>query len=161
MRRLLYNSQGLLSERFVLVEFPGALLAGFSFCLKKLQELSGNKTEIAFSSLIAPSAPSSSPTLAQPRYTTAKDFTYNCDVLRVTDQLDKYPPLALNPELMRTNETYQKEFLSLLAQQTTLDNGQATALCENLCRGLAFTQGPPGTGKLPITFASCSSLTVS
>ena len=30
---------------------------------------------------------------------------------------------------------------------TSLDQGQASALCENLCRGLAFTQGPPGTGK--------------
>lgn len=148
MRRLLYNMQGLLSERFVLVEFPGALLAGFSFCLKKLQELSGNKTEIAFSSLIAPSAPSSNPTPTPPRYATAKDFTYNCDVLRRANELEKFPPLILKPESMRTNETYQKEFLSLLAQYTTLDNGQAVALCENLCRGLAFTQGPPGTGKL-------------
>lgn len=140
--------QGLLSERFVLVEFPGALLAGYSFCLKKLQDLSGNKTEIAFSSLIAPSDPSSSPTLEPPWYTTAKNFTYNCDVLRSVRYHEKYSPMALNPELMRTNETYHKEFLSLLAEQTTLDNGQATALCENLCRGLAFTQGPPGTGKL-------------
>ena len=139
--------QGLLSERFVLVEFPGVLLAGFSFCLKKIQDLSSNKTEIAFSSLIAPSAASSSPTPSQPQYTTAKDFAYNCDVLRSANELQNYSSLKLKPELMRTDETYQKEFLSLLAQKTTLDEGQAIALCENLCRGLAFTQGPPGTGK--------------
>ncbi|MCJ1462198.1 hypothetical protein MMC07_000798 [Pseudocyphellaria aurata] len=147
VRRLLYIMQGHLLERFVLVEFPGALLAGYSFCLKKLQELSGNKTEIAFSSLIAPSDSSSSPIPAQPRYTTAKNFTYNCDVLRSAEYHEKYSQMTLNPELMRTNETYHKEFLRLLAEQTTLDNGQAVALCENLCRGLAFTQGPPGTGK--------------
>ncbi|MCJ1426299.1 hypothetical protein MMC29_004202 [Sticta canariensis] len=155
VRRLLYNMQDLLSERFVLVAFPGALLAGFSFCLKKIQDLFSKKTKIAFSSLIAPSAASSSPIPAPPQYTTAKDFTYNCDVLRTTKQLEKHSPLTLKPELMIANKSYQKEFLSLLAENTTLDDGQATALCENLCRGLAFTQGPPGTGKtfLGVTLA--------
>ena len=37
--------------------------------------------------------------------------------------------------------------LATIERETTLDEGQAQALCENLCRGLAFTQGPPGTGK--------------
>lgn len=155
VRRLLYNLQDLLSERFVLVAFPGVLLAGFSFCLKKIQDLSRQKTKIAFSSLIAPSAASFSPIPAPPRYATANNFTYNCDVLRRTKQLEKHSSLTLKPELMTANKTYQKEFLSLLAENTTLDDGQATALCENLCRGLAFTQGPPGTGKLR-SFASFS-----
>ena len=41
----------------------------------------------------------------------------------------------------------QKRWLQELRENTTLDEGQAVALCENLNRGLAFTQGPPGTGK--------------
>lgn len=41
----------------------------------------------------------------------------------------------------------KKEFIASLRTSTTLDDGQAKALCENLSCGMAFTQGPPGTGK--------------
>ena len=37
--------------------------------------------------------------------------------------------------------------LQEIRAQTTMDDGQAAALCESLSRRLAFTQGPPGTGK--------------
>lgn len=45
------------------------------------------------------------------------------------------------------NSDVQRIWLQELREKTTLDEGQAIALCENLNRGLAFTQGPPGTGK--------------
>lgn len=139
--------QGLLSEKFILVEFPGVLPAGFSFCLKQLQELSKKEESFAFSSLIAPSTASSSPVSSPPKYTTEDCFTFNCNVLRSTERLEKFPGLSLKPNMVTKDERHQKEFVEALGQTTTLDGGQAAALCENLCRGLAFTQGPPGTGK--------------
>lgn len=140
--------QGLLSEKFVLVEFPGVLPAGFFFCLKQLQELSKKEKGFAFSSLIAPSAVSSSPVSSPPKYTTEDCFSFNCNVLQSTDRLEKFSGLSLEPNMVTKDERHQKEFIEVLRQTTTLDGGQAAALCENLCRGLAFTQGPPGTGKI-------------
>lgn len=138
--------QGLLSEKFVLVEFPGVLLAGFVHCLKQLQELSRKGEGFAFSSLIAPSAASSSPVSSPPRYSTERCFSFDCNVLQSTQR--KFPGLSLKPSMVIKDKRYQKEFIEALRQKTTLDDGQAFALCENLCRGLAFTQGPPGTGKI-------------
>lgn len=140
--------QGLLSEKFILVEFPGVLPAGFFFCLKQLQELSKKEEGFAFSSLIAPSTASSSPVSSPPKYTTEDCFTFNCDVLQSTERQEKFSALSLKPNMVTADERHQKEFIEVLRQKTTLDGGQATALCENLCRGLAFTQGPPGTGKI-------------
>ena len=37
--------------------------------------------------------------------------------------------------------------LDTIERETTLDEGQAQALCENFCRGPAFTHGPSGVGK--------------
>ena len=148
MRRLLYNKKGLLSERFVLIEFPGALLAGFAFCLRQLQDLSHSKEEIAFSSLIAPSTAITSLSNPPPRYTTAADFSFKCDVLQQETPPEEISALTLKPNLVASDENNQKDFIKVLRKNTTLDDGQASALCENLCRGLAFTQGPPGTGKL-------------
>ncbi len=147
MRRVLYNMQGLLSEKFILVEFPKSLVAGFFFCLKQLQEMSGHEDGFAFSSLIAPSPTSSSPTSSPPKYATEDSFAFKCDVLQCRDHPETLSPLALKPGLMTTDEN-RKEFIKILREKTSLDDGQATALCENLCRGLAFTQGPPGTGKI-------------
>ena len=39
------------------------------------------------------------------------------------------------------SEQQRDAYLRRLADLTTLDDGQAVALCENLSRGLAFTQG--------------------
>lgn len=140
--------QGLLSEKFILVEFPGVLHAGFFFCLKQLQELSKKEEGFAFSSLIAPSTASSSPVSSPPKYTTEDCFAFNCNVLQSTEPLEKLSGLSLKPNMVTKDERHQKQFIEVLRQRTTLDGGQAAALCENLCRGLAFTQGPPGTGKI-------------
>ena len=140
--------QGLLSEKFILVEFPGVLHAGFFFCLKQLQELSKKEEGFAFSSLIAPSTAGSSPVSSPPKYATEDGFAFNCNVLQSTERLEKVSGLTLKPNMVTKDERHQKQFIEVLRQRTTLDDGQATALCENLCRGLAFTQGPPGTGKI-------------
>lgn len=142
--------QGLLSENFVLVEFPGVLLAGFVHCLRQLQELSKKEEGFAFSSLIAPSTASSSPVSSPPKYCTEDCFSFDCSVLQSTQRPEKVSGLSLKPNMVNKDKRYQKEFIEALKQTTTLDDGQAVALCENLCRGLAFTQGPPGTGKIII-----------
>lgn len=147
VRRILYNKAGLLSETFVLVEFPGALLAGFFPILKQLQILSSGDDKIAFASAIAPALAGCSPTVNLPSYTTIDNFEYRLNVLQNTGQHDESKPLSLKPTVLADDPERQKAFVDTLGLRTTLDNGQATALCENLCRGLAFTQGPPGTGK--------------
>lgn len=147
MRRLLYNKQGLLSEKFILVEFPGVLLAGFSFCLKQLQHLSANDDKIAFASMIAPSSSGISPVPTIPSYATSNNFEFKCDVLQSRDTSDKSSPFVFKPNLIASDENYQKDFVRNLGLKTTLDDGQATALCDSLSRNLSFTMGPPGTGK--------------
>lgn len=139
--------KGLLSEGFVLVEFPGVLLAGFSPILKQLQTLSSEKDEIAFISSIAPGVAGSSPTVALPAYAAANKFTFQLDVLPGKDQTNSTSGLNLQPKALASNRNQQEAFIKTLGSRTTLDGGQSAALCENLCRGLAFTQGPPGTGK--------------
>ncbi len=57
------------------------------------------------------------------------------------------PPLHLPPFKPGEQSHVQERWLQELRDKTTLDEGQAIALCENLNRDLAFTQGPPGTGK--------------
>ncbi len=149
MRRILYNMNGLLSETFVLVEFPGALLAGFSPILNQLQNLSNRDDEIAFISSIAPSVAGSSPSIALPTYAASDDFTFQLNVLHGKDQTNTTSGLSLKPSALLSDREQQEAFIKTLGLRTSLDGGQSTALCENLCRGLAFTQGPPGTGGSP------------
>ena len=142
----MYIQQGLLSESFILVEFPGVLLAGFSFCLKQLQHLSSNIDKIAFASMIAPSHAGASPVPSLPKYANSDNFAFKCNILEKRDAVDK-SSFEFKPKLMATNETYRKDFVRNLGLRTTLDDGQAAALCDSLSRDLSFTMGPPGTGK--------------
>ena len=48
IRRILYNCSGLLSDLFILVEFPKTPLAGFQWCLERLQRLSGTSKDFCF-----------------------------------------------------------------------------------------------------------------
>lgn len=146
VRRMLYNYQGLLQEQFVLVDIPNALYAGFFWTLKNLQSQSQSDQQIAFLPSIGPSTAGTSPELSVPDYTKAPDFQYKLDVLR-KDEFSGRSALTLRPQDFLSNDQLQSQFIETLCQETTLDHGQAYALCENLCRGLAFTQGPPGTGK--------------
>ncbi|KAI9870942.1 MAG: hypothetical protein M1830_003607 [Pleopsidium flavum] len=148
LRRVLYYSQGILNGRFTLIEFPNTLLPGFSWCLKRLQELYDHH-DIAFGHQIAPTSLACSNTQLQPpAYATTSDFSYNLTVLQTPRNRSACPAeLHLPAFNAADNSDLQNIWLKELGQRTTLDEGQAVALCENLNRGLAFTQGPPGTGK--------------
>ena len=158
MRRLLYNSNGARQERFSLIELPNVLYVGFYWTLKDLQDKSASGKDLAFINCITPSTTGSSEGVLPPEYATADNFAFQLDSLRRKGDAAYTSSLTLRPrELVSDSET-RISAIDNLCQQTTLDRGQATALCENLCRGLAFTQGPPGTGK---TYDSSRLLSVS
>lgn len=147
VRRILYNSQGQFHEKFALVEIPSALYAGFFWTLKSLQNQSKGDEEIAFLSTIAPSVVGTSPEVSLPKYTSAEGFEFQLDGLRKGNASEGQSPLRLRPGDLISNNNSKDSFVRTLCQETTLDHGQAEALCENLCRELAFTLGPPGSGK--------------
>jgi AAA domain len=149
VRRILRYAQGVSSGRYILVEFPKLLYAGFYHCLSTLQKM--KSTEIAFNQYIAPrnaslaanttspNAMSSSTThVSPPAYCTQPGFLFRVGCLAETDA--KF-------SLSEVQDGSREEFMSFLKQGTTLDDGQAVALRDCLTRELAFTQGPPGTGK--------------
>lgn len=141
---MLYNFQGQLQERFVLVDIPNVLYAGFSWTLKRLQNLSKNDRQIALLSTIIAGM---SPEVALPEYTTADGFEFRLDSLRTESNGKGQKPLRLRPKEICSHGEGKINSVEMLCQETTLDHGQAEALCESLCRDFAFTQGPPGTGK--------------
>ena len=147
VRRLLYNAQGLLQERFILVELPSTLYAGFYWTLKQLQNQSQNEERLAFLPLISPWVPGQSPEVSPPEYTSVDGFAYQLDVLRQNRNPERSDSLTLRPNDLLADKQVRDAYIETLCSETTLDRGQATALCDTLCRGLAFTQGPPGTGK--------------
>ena len=148
MRQTLYRLKGLLNkEKFVIVEFSKILVAGFYWILKHLQFLSSSNAEIAFANLIAPSDPTRSEIIAAPAYSSCGSSPFDLSVLQRADTLDGPSSLLIDPDYMALGPARQQDITGNVCSTTTLDSGQATALCENLSRGLAFTQGPPGTGK--------------
>ena len=147
VRRLLYNAQGLLQESFVLVEIPNVLYAGFYWTLKQLQNQSKGDDNLAFSNTLAPPTPGVSPTVSPPQYATSQDYLFQLDSLRKPGAATSGAPLTLRTSDFLSDEGFRLGFIDKLCLETTLDRGQASALCESLCRGFAFTQGPPGTGK--------------
>ncbi len=147
MRRLLYNSKGIKQERFCLVELPNVLYIGFYWTLKELQNKSASDKPLAFITSIAPSTAGSSPEVSIPEYAEVDDFAFQLNSLRKKDNAAYTSSLTLRPRELVSDNQAKIAAIDDLCQETTLDRGQATALCENLCRGFAFTQGPPGTGK--------------
>ncbi|KKY26734.1 putative nfx1-type zinc finger-containing protein 1 [Phaeomoniella chlamydospora] len=149
--RIARYAQGLSIGRFILVEFPNALYAGFYWCLKRLQEM--RSTDIAFRSHIAPGPRASQSTssrynyrkppigtlkLLPPAYVTRDGFTLDLSHLTKTEV--RFPPSALQ-------DLSRPLLMDYLKNKTPLDDGQAAAFADSLSRELAFTQGPPGTGK--------------
>ncbi|KAI4195063.1 MAG: hypothetical protein LQ346_003535 [Caloplaca aetnensis] len=140
--------QGLRSSRekdkFAIVEFPSVLVAGYDWILKHLQQLSSNSTEVAFSDLIAPTSSQHSQEIPKPAYT---GRGFDLSILQATNEDDSCPTPTVGPGFLQSAASERNNVIENICSTTTLDRGQATALCENLSRGLAFTQGPPGTGK--------------
>lgn len=110
--------------------------------------MSQSNEQIAFSSSITPAQPAQTTFNQPPLYSFQNAAGYNLAVLRTKgERVETEPSLNLNPQEYLQSQQVQQSIHESLCLQTTLDDGQATALCENLSRGLAFTQGPPGTGK--------------
>ena len=147
IRRLLYNFRGFMSETFALVEIQGALFAGFRWTLQELQLQSSSARGMAFESTIAPASASDDPIVSLPDYAMDEDFSFELDILRTDKERKDRPSLTLKPAEMLCDPASSIRMINQVCDQTSLDYGQATALCESLCRSLAFTQGPPGTGK--------------
>ncbi|KAI9794294.1 MAG: hypothetical protein M1835_006682 [Candelina submexicana] len=145
VRRMLYYSQGVLRGRFVLVDFPKLLLAGFSATLKQLQN-QYHKYRLPFATHIAPSDPRSvNLKIEPPTYTKSSGFSFDLNSLRRQDA--RKPDLQMTSVELDLANGRPEIFREQLETATTLDQGQALALSQNLSRGLTFTQGPPGTGK--------------
>ncbi|KAL9127763.1 MAG: hypothetical protein Q9217_003421 [Psora testacea] len=150
VRRILYNRCGILKERFVLVELPNTLYAGFCHTLRRMQDQSTGADKIAFLSSIAPSYPGTKPSVIPPVYAMEGGVTFQLECLRTKGSNGANTPVTFRPQDVLSGNQNVEKAVNVLCDMSTLDRGQATALCENLCRGLAFTQGPPGTGKTPI-----------
>ncbi|KAL8843310.1 MAG: hypothetical protein Q9170_000168 [Blastenia crenularia] len=134
-------------EKFILVEFPTVLVAGYHWILKHLKYLDSTKTATSFSDIIAPSSTQAKLPIPPPTYPATDSSGFDLSVLRAPSYRDGSFAPKVGPDFLRAGSTEQKALVEDICSVTTLDQGQATALCENLSRGLAFTQGPPGTGK--------------
>jgi hypothetical protein len=143
-RRILYYSQSIQRGKFILVEYPGVLPAGFIHTLRHLQH--PDTQLIPFSQEIAPSdiTKGSCPNSGPPAYATVEAFTYDLTSLRRPGEQFDTPELRLPLASLAGG---LGEPLNAVLGQTMLDHGQATALLACLNKRLAFTQGPPGTGK--------------
>ncbi|KZF19706.1 P-loop containing nucleoside triphosphate hydrolase protein [Xylona heveae TC161] len=144
--RILLYKTSICRGEFVLVEFPNVLLASFSSCLKRLQNLyNGNK--LPFAPLIAPSFyQATSFNIQPPAYARQPGFSFNLSNLRRPERRTLTCELRMSLEDV-ADEDQRTKFMNRLGKETTLDEGQSVALIECLTRELAFTQGPPGTGK--------------
>ncbi|KAL9598369.1 MAG: hypothetical protein Q9219_004531 [cf. Caloplaca sp. 3 TL-2023] len=133
--------------RFVLVEFPRVLTAGFHWILKILQKLDNTNTAIAFADFIA--TPSAQPELyvPPPAYPNTEHSKFDLSPLEDSFNSKSCSAPKVGLDFLEMGLTEQEVLIEDICSATTLDRGQAAALCESLSRGLAFTQGPPGTGK--------------
>ena len=117
-----------------LVEFPGVLLQAFRPTLEVLQHIAQNN-ELPFSEFLAPSEDITGELhVPPPLYAQRNGFWFDLSCI-MTD----HTPLRLSP-----NEPFDMDSLTA---SSTLDDAQARALANALCRRLALIQGPPGTGK--------------
>ena len=139
--RCAYYMHGLIKASFVLVDLPGVLLAGFALHLDRLQKLAV-APDFAFASQIAPQDYSGHIEIQPPSYASGGDFKYNLQELQ-TKQNDG-TPLSIRPIRSDSRNEDLCMTLQALKTQTSLDEGQAVALYENLSRELGMTQGPPG-----------------
>ena len=137
------------------------MLPGFSWCLERLKSISQDDYDLPFAELIASDTSGVIGTNGPPQYGWNEGNTYNLDAIRKESTCTSTQQLTLNPDTCYKNERILASVLDTIKHETTLDEGQAQALCENLCHGLAFTQGPPGTGKTYLGVALVKALLAS
>ena len=138
VRQAAYYAKGYVRARFFLVDLPGVLGAGFVDTLRRLKQFSISG-EFPFSDSIAPRFESTETASHPPKYSLEPGFQFDLNCLRDPTKTSPHEDLLLTPG--------SSEILQRIKELTTLDDGQAVALYENLSRRIAFTQGPPGTGK--------------
>ncbi|KAL8792460.1 MAG: hypothetical protein Q9195_004916 [Heterodermia aff. obscurata] len=146
-RRLLLNSRKVLCERYVLVDFPKVLLPGFSWCLERLKSITQQGCDMPFPELIAPMEHEMQEIDCSPQYGFTSERIFNLDPIRKKTGSPQGERLTLDTSTCFQEGQVLPSILQTIERETTLDQGQAQALCDTLCRRLAFTQGPPGTGK--------------
>ena len=165
-RQFAEYARGLVKAKSFVVNHGSVLTAGFAPHLAVLQKLciSG---DFAFSDIIAPSSNvDASPTIAAPKFTGQGGFRYVLDSLRQDaskktedDDDDDAPLQTTGPSItFHPKDARSPDVVEEVKRSTTLDEGQSTAIVENLSRGLAFTQGPPGTGKTFLVVAECEAI---
>lgn len=118
-----------------LVEFPKILLPSFKPTLRALQEM--KKTgDLALSQFIVPSYITDEAEIAvpPPAYTQKRGFQFNLKCL-----LKEEKDMFFTP-----GHPFD---IKLLVEGSELDDAQAKALVNTLCRCVGLIQGPPGTGK--------------
>jgi hypothetical protein len=119
-----------------LVEFPGILLAAFEPTLKAMQRMS-DSLDMPFSHILAPMPTHEKEMLVKPpMYATKPGFRFDLSTITCGNR-----SLSFAPSDNMTEATVQ------LADNSTLDMGQAEAVISCLARSFAIVQGPPGTGK--------------
>ncbi|KAK6358043.1 hypothetical protein TWF730_007397 [Orbilia blumenaviensis] len=138
----------------LMVEFPAVLYRNFQGILRCLQTIHENPTQLPFGKWLSPrleglEGSSSDQTIGPngslippPSYFSGQflDLSACCNP---PPGAKVAPPNTLTFTLQDDEETVIKN----LAQQSTLDHGQATAMISAFRHQVALTQGPPGCGK--------------
>ena len=142
-RQLTYYHKGVVKAKLHLIDLPDILTAGFASHLEKLKELARTH-DFAFAAEIAPRAGPTGPQMLEP----PPNIEYDVSCLR--------DPSSKETSMRKSFTSENRDVvIPFLQQHTTLDDGQAVALFDNLSRKMAFTQGPPGTGKTFLGAAEC------
>ncbi|KAG0331451.1 hypothetical protein BG004_001658 [Podila humilis] len=129
------------TKHWFLVESPGAYFGSYRPILKALQK--SIPAFLPFGKYLAPSHEElneikvSKKVLDPPIYARAPTFKYDLSVLLNGHPCELDVNCAIS--IVHTVRTLQ--------EHSTLDDTQATALVDTLCREVALINGPPGTGK--------------
>ena len=157
---ILRYAREIATAQFVLVEFPKVLYEGFYHTLKRLQEMESE--DVAFSHYLAPRM-----RIAQIQASIANTLA------GIRQQYSILPPAyaqlpnhnfnmsCLSTAGTQTSSVGHDLSLQYLNQHTSLDDGQARALCDALQREMSYTSGPPGTGKTYLGIAIAQTILAS
>ncbi|KAK9765034.1 hypothetical protein K7432_006969 [Basidiobolus ranarum] len=128
-----------------LLESPGVFFESYRPILQALQKCT--PATLPFGKYIAPKkedeltrGPNDQDLIGTPSYTRAPGFKFDLSVLLKGKRCN----LHTADHMSRANAT------NILQNQSTLDDTQAKALVETLCREVALIRGPPGAGKTKI-----------
>ncbi|RUP52086.1 hypothetical protein BC936DRAFT_141680 [Jimgerdemannia flammicorona] len=139
-----YEHDGDDAIQHFMVESPGVFFESYRPILKALQQCT--PATLPFGKYLAPTAadeaePRHEDFVQPPLYTHAPGFNFDLSVLLRNG-------LACN--LVAANPASRTKAIEMLLQHSILDDTQAKALVETLCREVALIRGPPGTGKTKI-----------